>query len=376
MTRLAWPASALALVLLVAACGTSSPAAAPHGGHSSSKAAPVAAPLRTGERFSTLTMPAAYAPNPPNGGTDDYRCFLIDPKLAGQAYLTGAQFQPQNPEVVHHAIFFRLDPQQAAKAKDLDASTPGQGWTCFGDAGVRDASWVSHWAPGTNEILLDPTYGYQMPVGGKLVMQVHYNTLGLKGPPGTDQSSIRLRLTDQPLRQLHTELFPAQVELPCTPQESGPLCDRTAAVADVGRRFGEDSKQQVAQLEQFCANNKPVPGPTQHCDLPVEEPVTAHALAGHMHLLGRSIKVELNPGKPGAQTLLDVPAYNFDDQALRPLAKPVQLAKGDVVRVTCTHDAGLRAQLPQLRELQPRYVVWGEGTSDEMCLGIVIVSQS
>lgn len=374
MTRLAWPA--LALVLFAAACGTSSPASAPHSGHSSSKAAPVAAPLRTGERFSTLTMPAAYTPNPPNGGTDDYRCFLIDPKLAGQAYLTGAQFQPQNPEVVHHAIFFRLDPSQAAKASKLDASTPGQGWTCFGDAGVRDASWVSHWAPGTNEILLNPKYGYEMPVGGKLVMQVHYNTLGLEGPPGTDQSSIRLRLTDQPLQQLNTELFPAQVELPCTAQETGPLCDRTAAIADVGRRFGEDSKEQVAQLEQFCASSKPVPGPTQHCDLPVEEPVTAHALAGHMHLLGRSIKVELNPGKPGAQTLLDVPAYNFDDQALRPLARPVQLAKGDVVRVTCTHDAGLRAQLPQLRELQPRYVVWGEGTSDEMCLGIVIVSQS
>jgi hypothetical protein len=41
------------------------------------------------------------------------------------------------------------------------------------------------------------------------------------------------------------------------------------------------------------------------------------------------------------------------------------------VRVTCTHDANLRRQLPQLESLPPRYVVWGEGTSDEMCLGLL-----
>jgi hypothetical protein len=43
-----------------------------------------------------------------------------------------------------------------------------------------------------------------------------------------------------------------------------------------------------------------------------------------------------------------------------------------VIRVTCTHDAGLRSKLPQLAPLPPRYVVWGDGTSDEMCLGLLI----
>src|SRR5262249_45078161 len=129
-------------------------------------------------------------------------------------------------------------------------------------------------------------------------------------------------------------------------------------------------------LIQACNAGKPLtPGPTQHCDQKLRNTFTVHALAGHMHLLGRSIKVELNPGTPGAKTLLDVPNYNFDDQSLRLLAKPPVVKAGDPVRVTCTHDAGLRALLPQLRALPPRYVVWGEGTSDEMCLGILIVSQ-
>lgn len=47
---------------------------------------------------------------------------------------------------------------------------------------------------------------------------------------------------------------------------------------------------------------------------------------------------------------------------------------GDNLRVTCTHDATLRARTPALKTLKPRYVVWGEGTSDEMCLGVVVWS--
>ncbi|MFG1704964.1 hypothetical protein ACFLIM_17390 [Nonomuraea sp. M3C6] len=60
-------------------------------------------------------------------------------------------------------------PEQAEQARRLDDSTPGQGWTCFGDAGVGDASWVAHWAPGTNETLLDPKYGYALPPGSGYV---------------------------------------------------------------------------------------------------------------------------------------------------------------------------------------------------------------
>jgi hypothetical protein len=45
----------------------------------------------------------------------------------------------------------------------------------------------------------------------------------------------------------------------------------------------------------------------------------------------------------------------------------VQAEAGDVLRVTCRHDTALRRG-------PPRYVLWGEGTTDEMCLGIVQVT--
>jgi Copper type II ascorbate-dependent monooxygenase, C-terminal domain len=133
----------------------------------------------------------------------------------------------------------------------------------------------------------------------------------------------------------------------------------------------------VAGLNLLCnAGRPPVAGNTQHCDYKVRQTGVVYAVAGHMHLLGKSIRVELNPGTPRAKVLLDVPVYNFDDQSARPLATPVTVKPGDTYRVTCTHDATIRAKLPQLKPLKPRYVVWGEGTSDEMCLGIVIWSKA
>jgi hypothetical protein len=377
----------LAAMCLVAACSTGgaqsgtnnvgNPGAA-HG-HGAGASPPPPTPLRAGERFVDLTMPQPYTPQAPNGGTDEYRCFLVDPKLTSGAFLTGSHFLPQNRDIVHHAIFFRLDPEDIATARKLDDSTPGDGWTCFSGSGVkRDAAWVAGWAPGLNEVLIPPGLGYPMAAGSQLVMQVHYSLLATRGRSSrADQSGVRLRLADgtADLRPLEATMLPAQVELPCAADESGPLCDRQAAVADVVQRFGNQAGGIVVGLNQLCNGGKPpVAGVTQRCDHKVPRGGTVHAVTGHMHLLGRSIKVELNPDTPQARTLLDIPNYNFDDQSLRPLASPVAVNAGDTFRVTCTHDAGLRRQLPQLRTLPPRYVVWADGTSDEMCLGLIFVT--
>ena len=375
---------------LVAACGsTSGPTASEPAGaaaeelHHTGATAPPPQPLRAGERFQQISMAQPYKPVPPAGGTDEYRCFLIDPHLTKKTFITGSQFLPVNGDIVHHAIMYRVQPGDVQRAKDVDARDEGDGWTCFGGPGVgsggqafgSDQAWVGAWAPGGHETLLGTDLGYAMEPGAQIVMQIHYNLLATDGTPGPlDQSALRLRLNDSAaIRPLRTTLLPAPIELPCAPQESGPLCDREQAVADVAVRFGLPARVMVNGLNYTCSRNvEPKPGPTQHCDIKVRQAGVLYSVAGHMHLLGRSIKVELNPGTPKAQTLLDVPAFDFDDQSARPLAKPVTVKPGDTYRVTCTHDATLRARLPELQKLKPRYVVWGDGTSDEMCLGIVV----
>src|SRR5882672_7377879 len=84
--------AALATVsLTVLACGStpapSGPGAATdHTGHVHGSPPPPPAPLRDGERFLEVGLQRPYQPIPPKGGTDEYRCFLVDPKLTEAAY--------------------------------------------------------------------------------------------------------------------------------------------------------------------------------------------------------------------------------------------------------------------------------------------------
>ncbi len=42
----------------------------------------------------------------------------------------------------------------------------------------------------------------------------------------------------------------------------------------------------------------------------------------------------------------------------------------------CTHQPTLAQQLPLLRGVPAHFVTWGDGSSDEMCLGLMWTSQS
>jgi hypothetical protein len=380
---------ALATAFAVVACGSNTgngAAPAPTGGHNAhgqSSAPPQ--PLRAGERFVDLKMAEAYTPAPPEGGgTDEYRCQVIDPGLTKTAFLTGTQVTPENIALAHHAIVYAVPPGGAAAVHEQDAKTPGLGWRCFGGTGVDgaevemgEAAWVDTWAPGASETLFTEDAGFKLEPGSLIVLQMHYNLLATDGKPsGSDRSAVRLRLKDgtPQTREFDTLPLDAPTDLPCAADESGPLCDRAASIADVTKRFGPEVGGTADEQLEECGQSAPKPGNTQICDHEVEAPMTLFAGFGHMHLLGRAIKVELNPGTPNAQVVLDVPQFDFDNQRLVKLPSPVEIGPGDTLRVTCTHDAALRKQLPQLKNLPPRYVVWGDGTSDEMCTGIMTVS--
>jgi hypothetical protein len=405
-------ALALLLALLLAACGgpdepttQPSPAAASqdpessesgHGGHSegdaeghgaghgeghggTTAAADTSRPLRAGEERVDLEMPQSYTPSAPNGvGTDDYRCFLLDPDLAEDRFLTGTDVRPGNADVVHHVILFQVPPEAVGTAEQTDAASPGPGWTCFGDMGVQtgpnldDAPWLAAWAPGGEEQVRERGYGVRLEEGARVVMQVHYNLLAGNEP---DRSAVRLRLArpGAALEEVSTMLLPAPVELPCRPdRDDSPLCDRQAALADVKERFGEGPGSTADLLHLLCAT--PVAATSvSRCDRTIQRPTTIMAAAGHMHLLGRSLTLEVNPGTPRARTVLDIPVWNFDDQGARAV-DPVRLQPGDEVRVTCRHSQQLRDEIPALQDSEERYGVWGEGTTDEMCLGILQVT--
>ena len=187
--------------------------------------------------------------------------------------------------------------------------------------------------------------------------------------------SCRVRPTVTPLSAL---LLPAPIELPCTPQESGPLCDRDKAIDDLVARTGSQARTVVTGLNLLCnGGSPPVAGATQHCDIPIRRDAlrvlgrAAHASAGPRHLGGAE------PGHAAAPGCCWTRRRSTSTTS-RACRSPNRSGSTVVtsVRVTCTHDATLRSQLPELKPLQPRYVVWGDGTSDEMCLAILITARS
>ena len=335
--------------------------------------------LRDGESRRTVTMTESYEPSAPTGyGTDDYRCFLLDPRLDQDAWLTGTNVLPGNPDVVHHVILFQVRPDQVGKAEQLDEESPGEGWTCFGGTGldtfqgIDDAGWLGAWAPGSKESVLQSGYGVRLAQGTRIVMQVHYNLLA-GDDPDVSATQLRLAQPDADLAGIGTLLLPAPVELPCRPgHDASPLCDRDAAVADVKKRFG-DGPGSTADILYFLCGGQPRAGEVQSCTRTIHQPTTIMGVAGHMHLLGRSIRIDVNPGTDREQRVLDIPLWDFDNQGAKPV-QPVQLDTGDTVRVTCRHVQWLRDQLPSFEGQDERYVVWGEGTTDEMCLGILQVT--
>ncbi len=379
---------ALALLVL-AGCGPDSdkesapepttPVVASPTGHSQHHAVTELLPLRRGESRVTMKMAAPYKPSAPTGvGTDDYRCFLLDPRLKEDKFLTGTSVQPGNPDVVHHVILFRVPPDQVANAEQHDASTQGDGWTCFGNAGLGGAAeldnapWLGAWAPGGRETVFRKGLGVPLDKGSRIVMQVHYNLL-IADTPDVSATQLRLAPRSADITAVETVLLPAAVELPCRAGHTdSPLCDRAAALEDVKNRFGDGPGSTADLLHLLCGEEASKPGEVQSCTRNISKPTTVIGVAGHMHLLGRSIQIEVNPGTPEARTILDVPVWDFDNQGATPI-KPLKLDAFDQVKVTCRHVQWLRDKLPAFEGQPDRYVVWGEGSTDEMCLGILQV---
>ena len=346
-------------------------------------------PPRAGESTHRLRMPAAYRPHAGRGATDDYRCFLLDPKLTGDASVTSARIVPGASKAVHHVILFRVPPSQVANGKRLDASASGPGWGCFGGTGLpaggtpgaiqdslNNASWIAAWAPGWGTGRLPEGTGVPLPAGTQVVMQVHYNLLR-GGALDRSQAILTTAPASAGLTPLQTMLLPGPVELACAKGERGRLCSRNQALFELARKYGSEAAFVPAGLLILCRGNAATPKPSavSTCDRRVTASTTIRVAAGHMHLLGDSIRIELNPGTPRARVLLDIPRWDFHWQNAYALVEPVTASPGDVIRVTCRHDVRKRLHGEHGIPKTPRYVLWGEGSTDEMCLGLLQVTR-
>jgi Copper type II ascorbate-dependent monooxygenase, C-terminal domain len=111
------------------------------------------------------------------------------------------------------------------------------------------------------------------------------------------------------------------------------------------------------------------------CDQRNPNNMTLHSVGRRMHLLSKSIKIELNPGTTYAKTLLNIPKWDFHWQDNYWFKNPVEIKRGNIIRTTCTFDNS-PANQPEIagKKGDPKYVMWAEATTDEMCLGILMAN--
>jgi predicted CxxxxCH...CXXCH cytochrome family protein len=338
----------------------------------------------------TLAPARPYLPKGAGGGLDDYHCFLLEPHLSQDAYVTSAVIKPQRATIVHHVILFEAAGENATDARRLNAASGGSGWTCFGGPGLSETHptadsaandrlgappWISAWVPGHTTNDTPAGTGVLVHAGAAIVMQVHYNLIH-KARPDRSRAVIRFApAATTKLTPLDTILVPAPVELPCPRGVNSRLCSRDVAVQEEIRKYGYNAALIPSGLLYICGKSLgDYPGSpatvrslTTSCDRRVNRPLRIYGVAGHMHTRGYDIRIQLN-----GKTLLHIPRWNFHWQDGYYLQRPVDANVGDTIRVNCRFDnSKVKQPLVNGRLLKPRYVLWGEGTTDEMCLGLL-----
>lgn len=290
-----------------------------------------------------LAMPVAYSPRQ---SPDEYRCFMLDWPQTDVSYVTGFVAKPGRASIVHHIIAFLIPPEEVATYQALEAKDPEPGYTCFGGPGgnASQVQWIGSWVPGSLGAVLPPGTGIRVAPGSKVVLQVHYNLSSANAAP--DRTSIALSLASSvdKLAIMQPWADPKWLQ-----QGGMPI---PAGNADAHHRFSFDISSALSYVTRGA--------------FPNNVPINVYGAGLHMHTLGSWAKMEIERKSGATECMLKIPHWNFHWQGGYSFAQPKVVKPGDRIAVECHWDNSL----PNAKDVE-----WGEGTSDEMCLGMFLMTQ-
>lgn len=319
----------------------------------------------------------ADEPYPGSDVIDDYRCRVLDPEFTETNWVTSVETRPDETRVLHHSLIYKLPAELVDQANELRGADGRPGWLCqtVPRFGADTLEQVAGWAPGTGPVTLPEGSGLRMDAGDVFVVQWHYH---FDDGPLPDNSGIAIEVADAAELEanggsLDPVRFPSllgPVEIPCASFESGPLCERDAALERIVDEFGFESSLIPAFVNQRCGVTPEdfaefTDGvASSSCDIEVGRWLDGDVVSiwPHMHELGTEYRITLNPDTPDETLLIDIDRWDFNWQMGYYPDEPLSFDRGDVLRVECGWD---RALWPA--DVESRYVVWAEGTQDEMC---------
>ena len=264
---------------------------------------------------------------------DLYRCFVIPTDFDTQQFVSAVQVVPGNRQIVHHVILY-ID--TTGNAEKLDGKDGQPGYTCFGGPGEGVATTLGNilggWVPGQRTRALQEGIAVALPPKARVVMQVHYFP---GGKPGPDQTKVGLYFAKTPVDRRLIFIPVVQQKLNIPPGEANVV--RTASFS-----------------------------------IPIFD-AKAVVIAPHMHLLGRTINVELlSADKTTTTPLIYIDDWDFNWQGFYTWTKPIPVPAWSTLKLTCSYDN--TTNNPRNPNNPLKVVNWGEGTDDEMCVAFIGVT--
>ena len=247
------------------------------------------------------------------------------------------EVQPDNRPLVHHVLAYVVPPEDVATLQANDDADEGLGYACeSGGVGVDGAivNLAASWVPGATVARMPEGTGIHVPAGSHLVFQVHYNVVALGDDP----------------------------------------FDRTRVVMETAPTAGLESFRSVPMLNPLMQ----IPAGDANVEQRLESGAIAarifrgariFAAMGHMHQLGKSVRLDVVHPDGTEDCVLDVGPWDFNWQRSYAFAEPLRIGDEDNLKITCIYDNSAENQ-PFINGTQqaPRDVSWGESSLDEMCM--------
>jgi len=268
----------------------------------------------------TATKPLVLPPQ----GTDTYWNFIFRLPIQETKWVKAIEIRPGDKQYVHHANIL-VDRTGASRRREAE---PGAG---FGGMEIRIESQVfdpdSHllfWKPGTVPSVEPDGLALRLDKGTDLILNTH---LQPSGKPEIIQPSIGIYFTSHPATK-----FPMLLQLENDVKLDIPAGDKNFVVSD-----------------DFT--------------LPVD--VDLMAIYPHAHYLGKDIQAFATLPDGTKKTLIHIPHWNLNWQAVYRYAEPVRLPKGTTVSLRYVYDNS--DENPMNPNHPPARVLSGNRSSDEMC---------
>lgn len=295
-----------------------------------------------------LPVEGAYTPQ----ALDDYRCFVVEWPENDPIFVTGYNLQPSNPALVHHANIYAIAPAAAGEFRDLQAEDAVPGYGCYGGIFSESATLLGSWAPGSHGVEFPRGAGILVEPGSVVVMELHFNQ---NGGPGEDRSTLLLKVEPEVERR---GLIVAFFNFFEWPRRGGmPIAS------------GAEDAMHSFEFDPLPFRNVVAPWLTTN-------DIQLHAVGMHMHQLGKSGTVQILRPDGDRECLLEIEDWAFEWQTGYLLREPIDFTLGqDRLYLECHWDNS-EANQPWIngQPQPPRDVHWGAGSSDEMCIGYVLIT--